>query len=171
MDFDSSLDSSEPDEYWRRYVYFNAGFFFYSFPHAFGAKFLEYALAVRNEPMPELACQELTPWLDQIVLPLVVHALGGGRDTLEAGYLDGNTSHHYGMFPLLYTRESQQVIETLKTVAAPNKLIILKDYEAIKRTVYQGHSEKVRALFDQNHMPRREQAIRNRIKSEGFWMR
>ena len=122
MDFDSSLDSSEPDEYWRRYVYFNAGFFYYNFAHAFGAKFLEYALAVRNEPMPELAFQELTPWLDQIVLPLVVHALGGGRDTLEAGYLDGNTSYHYGMFPLLYTRESQQVIKTLKTVATPNKL-------------------------------------------------
>jgi hypothetical protein len=53
---------------------------------------------------------------------LVVHALGGGRDTLEAGYLDGNTSYHYGMFLLLYTRESQQVIETLKTIATPNKL-------------------------------------------------
>jgi len=79
-------------------------------------------LAVRNKPMPELACQELTPWLDQIVLALVVHALGGGRDTLEAGYLDGNTSYHYGMFLLLYTRESQQVIETLKTIATPNKL-------------------------------------------------
>ncbi|MDA9135710.1 hypothetical protein N9J71_01435 [Ascidiaceihabitans sp.] len=172
LDFDSSLDLSEPDEYWKRYLYFNAGFFYYNCPHAFGEKFLEYALAVRREPMPELACQELTPWLDQIVLLLVVHALGGGRDTLEAGYLDGKTSCHYRMFPLLYARESQHVIETLETVAAPNKIKkILKGYEAIKRTVYQGRGEKVRALFDQNHMPRREQAIRNRIKSEGFWIR
>lgn len=172
LDFESSLDLSEPDEYWKRYLYFNAGFFFYKCPHAFGKKFLTYALAVRDEEMPELACQELSPWLDQIVLPLVIHALGGGRDALPEGYLDGKTSCHYRMFPLLYARESQHVIETLETVAAPNKIKkVLKGYDAIKRTVYQGRGEKVRALFDQNHMPRREQAIRNRIKSEGFWMR
>jgi hypothetical protein len=172
LDFDSSLDLTEPDEYWKRYLYFNAGFFYYNCPQAFGEKFLEYALAVRDEQMPELACQELTPWLDQIVLPLVVHALGGGRDTLPEGYLDGKTSCHYRMFPMLYARENQHVIDTLETVSAPNKIKkVLKGYDAIKRNVYQGRGEKVRALFDQDHMPRREQAIRNRIKSEGFWMR
>lgn len=172
LDFDTSLDLSEPDEYWKRYLYFNAGFFYYNCPHAFGEKFLEYALAVRDEKMPELACQELSPWLDQIVLPLVVHTLGGGRDALPEGYLDGKTSCHYRMFPMLYARESQHVIKTLETVAAPNKIKkVLKGYDAIKRNVYQGRGEKVRALFDQDHMPRREQAIRNRIKSEGFWMR
>ena len=29
LDFESSLDLSQPDEYWRRYLYFNAGWFFY----------------------------------------------------------------------------------------------------------------------------------------------
>ena len=29
LDFESSLDLSHPDEYWRRYLYFNAGFFYY----------------------------------------------------------------------------------------------------------------------------------------------
>lgn len=99
LDFDTSLDLSEPDEYWKHYIYFNAGFFYYNCLHAFGEKFLEYALAVRDEKMPELACQELTPWLDRIVLTLVVHALGGGRDALPEGYLDGKTSFHYRMFP------------------------------------------------------------------------
>lgn len=47
----------------------------------------------------------------------------------------------------------------------------LKAYNPIKRMVYQGRGEKVRALFDQNDLPRKEQAIRNRIKREGFWMR
>ena len=32
LDFESSLDLSQPDEYWRRYLYFNAGFFFISLP-------------------------------------------------------------------------------------------------------------------------------------------
>lgn len=27
LEFESSLDLSQPDEYWRRYLYFNAGFF------------------------------------------------------------------------------------------------------------------------------------------------
>ncbi|SPH20694.1 hypothetical protein ASD8599_01433 [Ascidiaceihabitans donghaensis] len=172
LDFESSLDLSEPDEYWKRYLYFNAGFFFYTCPHAFGAVFLEYALSVKNDVPPELACQELTPWLDQIVLPLVIHKLGGGRDTLPQGLLDGAVTCHYRLFPLLYARESDQVIEALETVAAPNKIKkVLKTYDPIKRTVYQGRGHKVRALFDQNNMPRREQAIRNKIKSEGFWMR
>lgn len=172
LDFESSLDLSEPDEYWKRYLYFNAGYFYYKCPHEFGNRFLEYALAVWNEQLPELACQELVPWLDQIVLPLVIHGLGGGRKTLPEGYLDGKTSCHYRIFPLLYAREAQHVIDTLETVAAPNKIKkVLKGYDAIKRTVYQGRGDKVRALFDQDHLPRREQAIRNRIKSEGFWMR
>jgi hypothetical protein len=172
LDFASSLDLSEPDEYWQRYLYFNAGFFFGSCPHAFGALFLDYALQILNDPPPALVCQTFDPWLDQIALPLVIHALGGGRDTAVHGYLDGSVSCHYRFFPMLYAREAEAVIETLEAVTAPNKIKkVLKGYEPIKRMVYQGRGEKVRALFDQNDMPRREQAIRNRIKSNGFWMR
>ncbi len=172
LDFDSSLNLDEPDEYWARYLYFNAGYFYYSCPHAFGARFLEYALAIRNTPPVELCCQEMDPWLDQIALPLVIHSLGGGRDTLPEGLLDGRISCHYRVLPLLYAREAAHVIDTLETVAAPNKIKkVLKGSDPIKRMVYQGRGEKVRALFDQDHLPRREQAIRNRIKSEGFWMR
>ena len=88
------------------------------------------------------------------------------------GLLDGTVSCHYRLFPLLYARESDAVVEHLETVCAPNKLKkVLKQYDAIKRTVYQGRGQKVRALFDRDNLPTREQAIRNRIKSEGFWMR
>ncbi|MBY6068287.1 hypothetical protein KUW17_16165 [Leisingera aquaemixtae] len=172
LDFQASLDFSQPDEYWKRYLYFNAGFFYGACPRAFGKRFLVYAQSVRNDPPPELAGQSLDPWLDQIVLPLVIHSFGGGRDALPAGYLDGETSCHYRLFPLLYARESDRVVEVLHEVAAPNRIKkVLKGYEPIKRMVYQGRGEKVRALFDRENLPRREQAIRNRIKSEGFWMR
>lgn len=172
LDFDSSLDLSEPDEYWRRYLYFNAGYFFYTCPHRFGALFEDYALAIRNDPPQALCAQEMDPWLDQIALPLVVHALGGGRDTLPPGLLDGSISCHYRMMPLLYAREDDHVIKVLEEIAAPNKLKkLLKSHDPIKRMVYQGRGAKVRALFDQDNLPRREQAIRNRIKSNGFWMR
>jgi len=172
LDFDSSLDPSQPDEYWRRYLYFNAGFFYYRCPRKFGALFLRYALAVRDDPPVALCAQSFDPWLDQIVLPLVIHKLGGGRDTLPPGLLDGQVSCHYRFLPLLYAREADRTIKVLETITAPNKIKkILKESNAIKRMVYQGRGAKVRALFDQNNLPRREQAIRNRIKSNGYWMR
>lgn len=172
LDFVSSLDLDQPDEYWERYLYFNAGYFFGACPHTFGKTFLEYALAIRDTPPETLVCQSLDPWLDQVALPLVIHALGGGRDSAAHGLLDGPVSCHYRVLPLLYARESQKVINTLEEVSAPNKVKkVLKNYDPIKRMIFQGRGAKVRALFDQNDMPRREQAIRNRIKSNGFWMR
>jgi hypothetical protein len=172
LDMDSTLDLSQPDEYWQRYLYFNAGFFYGACPRVFGERFATYAQSILSDPPIELTGQSLDPWLDQVALPLVIHSFGGGRDALPAGYLDGETSCHYRLFPLLYARESDAVIELLQTVAAPNWLKkVLKTYEPIKRLVYQNRGEKVRALFDQAHLPRREQAIRNKIKSEGLWIR
>jgi hypothetical protein len=172
LDFQSSLDLSQPDEYWQRYLYFNAGFFFYRCPHMFGQKFLEYALAIRDDPPVELCAQSFDPWLDQIALPLAIHALGGGRDTIPKGLIDGDITCHYRLLPLLYARESDHVVEVLETVTAPNRIKkVLKGAEAAKRMIYQGRGHKVRALFDRNNLPRKEQAIRNRIKSNGFWIR
>lgn len=172
LDFESSLDLAQPDEYWRRYLYFNAGFFFYKCPRTFGALFENYALAIRDDPPEALCAQSFDPWLDQIALPLVIHALGGGRDVLPEGLIDDAVSCHYRFFPLLYARESDAVVEVLEAVAAPNRIKkVLKGYDPIKRTVYQGRGAKVRAMFDRENLPRREAAIRNRIKSAGFWMR
>ncbi|UWR23579.1 hypothetical protein [Sulfitobacter sp. S190] len=172
LDFQSSLDLDQPDEYWRRYLYFNAGYFFYRCPHAFGDLFLEYALAIRDTPPVELCAQSFDPWLDQIALPLVIHALGGGRDALPEGLLDGSVSCHYRMLPLLYARESDRVVEVLEQVSAPNRIKkVLKGHDPIKRMIYQGRGLKARALFDRENLPRREQAIRNRLKSNGYWMR
>ncbi|SLN28166.1 hypothetical protein ROJ8625_01182 [Roseivivax jejudonensis] len=172
LDFDSSLDRAWPDEYWRRYLYFNAGFFFHRDPALFAQRFLDTALAIRDTPPPELVCQSLDPWLDQVALPLVIHGLGGGRDTLEQGWLDGRTSCHYRTLPLLYAREDDRAVEMLERIAAPNKVKkVLKAYEPFRHMIYHGRGRKVRALFDQDDLPRKEQAIRNKLKREGFWTR
>lgn len=172
LDFESSLDTAWPDEYWQRYLYFNAGFFFYKCPHVFGQRFLDHALAIRDTPPPELIVQELDPWLDQVALPLTIHSLGGGRDTLPAGLLDGDVTCHYRVLPLLYARESDRVVEVLEEVTAPNWIKkTLKKYDPMKRMIFQGRGHKVRALFDRQNLPRKEQAIRNTIKRNGFWMR
>ena len=172
LDFQSSLDVSQPDEYWRRYSYFNAGFFYYRCPKLFGDRFLEYAKEIKLNGPKAIGCQTLDPWLDQGALPLVIHSFVGGRDALPAGYLDGSVSCHYRMLPLLYAKESDQVVQTLEEVTEHNKVKkVLKEYDPIKRMIYQGRGQKVRALFDQDNLPTKERAIRNKIKSQGFWMR
>ncbi|SFP51501.1 hypothetical protein [Tranquillimonas alkanivorans] len=172
LDFESSLDLSQPEEFWKRYLYFNAGWFFHRCPREFGRLFLDYALSIRDDPPPELVCQRLDPWLDQVALPLVIHALGGGRDTLPEGLLDGTISRHYRLFPLLYARESDATIAALEQTVAPNRIKkVLKRHEPIRRMVLQGRGRKVRALFDQAELPRSEAAIRNRIKKHKLWMR
>lgn len=172
LDFASSLDLSEPDEYWKRYLYFNAGWFFGADPGAFGQRFTDYAVAIRDNAPPELVIQPLDPWLDQVALPLVIHAMGGGRPGPELDGLDGGLSYHYRFLPLLYACGTDAQVATLEEVCAPNKVKkLLKQHDPFKRMVYQGQGQKVRALFDQNNLPHREQAIRNRIKASGFWKR
>ncbi|KQB95477.1 hypothetical protein AL073_16685 [Loktanella sp. 1ANDIMAR09] len=172
LDFESSLDRAQPDEYWERYLYFNAGWFFGADPAEFGQRFTDYALSVRDNPPNELVIQPLDPWLDQIVLPLVIHGLGGGRPGPELAGLDGGVSYHYRLLPLFYATATDRQVAVLEEVTAPNKIKkLLKLYVPFKRMVYQGRGTKVRALFDRNNLPRHEKAIRNKIKAARFWMR
>lgn len=172
LDFASSLDRSQPDGYWQRYLYFNAGWFFGNNPRQFGDLFLRFARLIRDDPVPELMFQSLDPWLDQVALPLVIHALGGGRPGAGLAGLDGDVTCHWRVMSMLYARESDAVVECLERVAAPNAIKrVLRDHDPFKRLIYQGKGTQVRALFDRNDLPRREQVIRNTIKREGLWMR
>jgi hypothetical protein len=172
LDFDSTLDLTQPDEYWARYMYFSAGWFFGESPKAFGERFLLFATSIKSDPPDELACQSLDPWLDQVALPLVIQSFGGGRPGPGLAGLDGVTTCHYRFFPLLYARESDLAIKTLEEVIAPNPVKrVLKEYEPLKKLAYQSKGERVRALFDQDNLPKREHVLRNTIKRSGFWMR
>lgn len=172
LDFETSLDPSQPEGHWERYLYFNASWFFGACPHVFRKRLLEAMLMVRDDPPPELVCQPIYPWLDQIALPLVVHGLGGGRPGPDPARLDGDIACHWRVLPLAYARESDHVIDTLEAAAAPNRIKrVLKKYDPMKRMIFQGRGRKARGLFDRTALPRREQAIRNKLKREGYWMR
>lgn len=172
LDFDSSLDLNQPDEYWERYLYFNAGWFVGADPAEFGARYLDYARQIRFDAPPELVIQPMDPWLDQIALPLVIHSFGGGRPGPELAGMDGDVTCHWRLLPLLYARESDRVVEVLEQVSAPNKIKkVLKQNEAMKRMIFQGRGQKLRALFDRDNLPRKEMQLRNQIKKAGFWMR
>ena len=172
LTYATSLDLTQPAEYWQRHLYFNAGWFFGQSPRTFGTRFLEYSREIQDSRPDPLVCQELTPWLDQIALPLVIHSLGGGRPGPELAGLDGEVTCHYRTLPLLYAREADRVVQVLEEVAAPNPIKkIIKEYEPFRRMIYQGKGAEVRALFDRGDLPRREQMIRNTIKRAGLWLR
>jgi hypothetical protein len=170
LDFLSSWDTSHPEDYWQRYLYFNAGWFFHESPRAFGNRFLAWATNIRANPPPELVCQELYPWLDQITLPLVIHSFGGGRPGADLSALDGDATCHYRTLPLLYARESDRAVEVLESLADQLRPD-LRQWGQFKRMVIQGEGAKARALFDRANLPRREQMIRNALKREGLWVR
>jgi hypothetical protein len=172
LDFESSLDPTQPKDYWQRFLYFNAGWFFHESPAQFGARFLAWAREIRDTPPEVLVCQTLFPWLDQITLPLVIHSFGGGRPGPELAPLDGSATCHYRSLPLLYARESDHTVAVLEEVARDKAVRpALRDWPAMKAMVYQNRGRKVRALFDRDHLPAREQIIRNTLKREGFWLR
>lgn len=172
LDFASSLDLGQPDEYWRRYLYFNAGWFCGADPAEFGDRFTRYAVSVRDDPPPELVIQPLDPWLDQIVLPLVIHGLGGGRPGPELSGMDGAVTCHYRALPLLYARESDRAVAELEAIAGIQPLKrLLRESEAVRKMIYQGRGAKARALFDRAQLPPREQQIRSRLKAGGLWFR
>ena len=172
LEFESTLDLDQPDEYWKRYLYFNAGFFFYKCPKLFGERFMQYALEIKSDPPEAAELQSFDPWLDQVALPLVIHSFGGARRTIPEDTLDGAMSCHYRTFPLLFARESDDVIAKLQSASAPNWIKkVLKEYEPMKRMVFQNKGQKVRDMFDQDNLPLREKMIRNRIKKAKLWMR
>lgn len=173
---EDTIDPNWPEEYWRRYLYFNAGWFFGESPNAFHKAFRDAALMIRDDPPPEIVTQVLDPWLDQAALPLAIHELGGGRPGDKGGIspevLDGSHSFHYRFLPLMYAVAPDHVIAAVEAATAPNRIKkVLKEYEPFKRFLYQPKGGKARALFDRDDLPRKEQAIRNRLKRNGLWVR
>ncbi|MEM9011885.1 MAG: hypothetical protein AAGE18_11700 [Pseudomonadota bacterium] len=172
LDFEASLDPAKDAEDWERYLYFSAGWFFHRDPVRFGGRFLEIAQSIRDAPPPELAGQSLDPWLDQVALPLVIQGLGGGRQTLPPGLLDGRVSCHWRTLPLLYAREGDDVIDLVERIAAPQAIKKhLKAYEPFRKLIYQGKGRRVQRLFTDGPLPRQERLIRKRIREAGLWLR
>ena len=105
-------------------------------------------------------CQTLDTWLDQVALLLVIHSFVGDRNALEPGCLDGKVSYHYRQRPLLHARESGLAVDSLRTALAAHKINkVVKTYELIRRVIYEKRRPKVRALFDQDNLPCKEQQI------------
>ena len=146
--------------------------FFGADPAEFHRRFQDWALAIRNDPQDELANQVLDPWLDQAVLPLVIHSFGGGRPGPELAGLDGNVTCHYRNLPLLYARESDEAVAVLEAVTAPNRIRkLLRDWFPARKLIYQGKGrDKVRPLIQDAGPFTQERPIRHLLKDKGWWL-
>ncbi|KIT15878.1 hypothetical protein [Jannaschia aquimarina] len=180
LDFSSSQDEDWPVNHWRRYLYFNAGWVTAPSGPALHAAWLDAARMVQwaagEGGLTELAAQTIDPWLDQIALPLAIHGLGGGRPGagggLPDGALDGTHSHHYRYLPLMFATAPDHVIDTVRAATAPNAVKkVLKGYEPFKQFLFQKKGDKARALFDRAALPRKQEAIRRRLKRRNLWIR
>ena len=172
LDYEGSLDRSHPDEHWDRYLYFNAGWFFGADPQEFGRRFLDWTLAIRTDPGEALACQKLDVLLDQVALPLVIHALGGGRPGPGLAGLDGDVTCHYRDLPLLYARESDHAVETVEALLRDPRLGPLAEaWEPARKIVLEGVGRNsIRPMFDRR-APLIEGRTRQILKKAGLWLR
>ncbi|MFC0339184.1 hypothetical protein [Paracoccus niistensis] len=172
LDMDGSLDLSQPEEHWERFLYFNAGWFFGADGPAFGRRFRDWAVALRDDPGEALACQSLDPWLDQVVLPLVIHSFGGGRPGPGLAGLDGDITWHYRNLPLLYARGPQRAIDEFEAVAAlPEIVPLLSEWEAAERLLRAGEGRRtIRPMFADYPVHAPERGIRKRLKQAELWL-
>lgn len=167
-----TLDPRFPPDYWQHYLYFNAGWFYGPCPARFGEIFTRIATEIEADPGPMLAAQSLDPWLDQVALPLVIHALGGTRPPASLA-LDGPASCHYRALPLLYAREEEEVLIRLEEITQdPALRRLLRDWEPAKKLIYQGKGrQKIRPMFDRHDPALRENQIRKTLRNRGWWLR
>ncbi len=167
-----TLDTSHPADHWEHYLYFNAGWFFGRDPRTFGNRMIDVMTGLRDAPMEALAAQTLFPWLDQIALPVVITALGGGRPDKTLCGLDGDITDHWRALPLFYARASDEKVAFFEELTAPNKIKrVLKNYDPFKRIIYQNRGNRAREMFDRSDLPPKEQTIRARLKRARLWMR
>ena len=171
VDYTSSLDEQFSAQDWRRYLYFNASFFFYESPTKFGAL---------PRVCPKDQKQHAPSDHPTIFRPLAgpsgfAHGysqLWGGRHTLARGWLDAKTSCHYRRIPLLYAREDDRVITTLERLANQAHIRArLSQHPAFQRMIYQKQGRRLRGMIDRSHQPTSEVALCNKLKAFGYWIR
>ena len=79
---------------------------------------------------------------------------------------------HYRTLPLLYARDSDEVIEAMEQAVTSNKIKkVMKRSEVFRNLVYQIKSVIIRDMFDRENLPRKERAIRQQIKKQNLWLR
>ncbi|GIX14162.1 MAG: hypothetical protein KatS3mg118_2121 [Paracoccaceae bacterium] len=171
LDPRTAQDRRFPAGDWRRWPYYNAGWILGPCPRRFAQLYLHIARTIRDDPPPELAGQKLHPWLDQIALPLVIHALGGSPAQVPDAGLDGAATRHYRALPLLYATESDQVLALFEEIVAEPRLrALLARHEPFRRMVMEGEGARARAMFDRGALPP-EAEIRRRLKAAGLFLR
>jgi hypothetical protein len=171
LDMVGTLDQRFAPDDWRRYLYFNAGWIMGPCPQALGARMTEYALSIERDVPTAVATQTLYPWLDQIVLPLAITALGGGRPVPDTG-LDGALTLHYRALPVVYAAAPNTTVDLLEHVTGAAHLWdIFNQYVSFRRMIFKGEGRVLRAKVDRDALPWTYGALQRMIRDLGHWVR
>lgn len=93
-------------------------------------------ISPRDDPMEELTSRSLFPWIDQIVLSVVVSALGRGRPGPAPDGLDGEMTLHWRALPFFYARTGDAQLVFFEDQTRANKTKrALKSYEPCRRMI------------------------------------
>lgn len=169
LDMAATLDMRFGPDDWRRYLYFNAGWFTGDCPQAISERLRRYAQDIEQNPPPELATQTLYPWLDQIALPLAVAALGGGKR--ETG-LDGPRALHYRALPEIYAYGSDHAVAVLEQVSrAPHLWDIFNQHVAFRRMIFKENGPVLRQIIAGSPPPFTYWGRKKQIMDAGHWVR
>ncbi len=171
LDMGGTLDTQYAVDDRRRYLYFNAGWISGPCPQALGSLMTDFALSIERDPPPQIATQALYPWLDQIVLPLAVTALGGGRPAPDVG-LDGALSLHYRALPVIYATAPDPTVDLLEQVTGAAHLWdIFNQYVSFRRMIFKGEGRILRSKIDRTALPWTYGALHRMIREHGHWVR
>lgn len=153
---------------WRRYPYFNAGAVAAPSARGLFTAWHEIASAIWEQPGPELAGEALTPWLDQISLPLALARLGGGKSGLS-WRLDQHLCCHYRSPGLLMAREFAAAEVFYKCLEAPEARLLACYPPFAHFTTQEARALARQIGLDYANAP--EAALRKALRAAGLWGR
>jgi hypothetical protein len=115
FDLDPSpyFDSDRGENRHQCFPYYNAGFIYYTGPEPLAGAMLEMAKRLWTERPPALGSQPLTPWLDQIVLPLALARLGVPRSANTIHPVAKSAYHYHLPCFLLIRRPAIRIFAEL----------------------------------------------------------
>lgn len=169
LDFLSAQNTGYAADDWRRYPYYNAGWFYGDCPSEFGALYATMAQDIWHNSPIQLTGQNLYPWLDQVVLPLVIHALKGGA--VADAPLDQDFTYHYRYLARAFAHAPLPARRALHvTTRQPHLAELFKQYDPFYPFLY-GNSGAEAQSIGQAIKRGDETVLRNRLQQAGLWVR
>lgn len=153
-----------------RYPYFNAGIIYHSCPRVFSRLFIEYMLEIDRSRPVETKGQKMFPWLDQVVLPLVMNKLGASNSIGRRNHPITDCAYHYHSLASLFFRPYRPMLKLAKELTAePDVHDLFMKFHPARELLHGESYDKLVGLTDAKAISRPE--LKKYLRAEGYWLR